>query len=965
MSSSFGKKVFEDSNGFIWICTQDGLNRFDGKNFQIYRKDAQSYYRMPGSDINAITEDTASKILWAITSSGGIAGISTISYKVVKTIYIPLGASGKVIWLRSMVFLAGKLWLGTDKGLYSYDPKTDKFTIFKFPQRVTEYINVEVLSGDGRSNLWIANDNGTLIVYDVLKNKIVTWDKHSFLKQKDVQYFLNFTQIYIKNPENALISTASDVYEVTLADNSFRIKKIILPGKTKAYYPLQSVTLIGNELWVATSKGIYTLNKAKRAALIADNDIGPGENVFRIVVDIFEDKQKNVWISLPNGVVMIPASHHKIESYYISADNKTRLNRCYSIFEYSSAIIYAGGDEGLYEINRNTGVISQPFSNTQVFGIDTLYNGMAIACGQDGIRVRVANNKWINASAIYNELAVISNSSVNRVLSIADTLVFFALETYAELYCWRPKKKTIERVNLEFNLNGFDAGLINELRYINKNELIILCDNAVYTYNLKSGQSKKFQFNDPATKKPIKYYFDIELCNNYFYLCTYENGIIELKKDFTFSKSLNSYAGVGIPGSYKVAAINDSILLVTTNNGLYRFNTKSKAGNGCSILYESSGLQTHQFEEGCAIWGKSGYIAGGLNGFQVIDTSLFNDSSKTYPFYMNISEITKKNGTKESFSLNPYDNNIFGPDVYSVVLNFSLPHYGDAAYTQYEYRIKTGEQNWIDNGGQQRILLTDLPPGKYSLQIRAKTTQLNWQYSNPIKIEFLPPWYRTKLFFALCTVLIGFIIFGIYKYRIHELHKEYRFKEKIAADLHDDLGSTINGIRILTEVGEQSGSAEYYTPVKKGLQEAAQSLREMIWVLDNKTNNASHIFEKLQSNTKLILYEKNINLILSIHPSLSRVSLKMDEKRDLYLILKEFINNSIKYADCTIIEINATTVSGKLNISIRDNGKGFDINRVIKGNGLHNIRQRAQRCNLSAEFISATGKGTLLLLKPL
>ncbi len=965
MSSSFGKKVFQDSNGFIWICTQDGLNRFDGKNFQVYRKDAQSFYRMPGSDINAIAEDTASKMLWAITSSGGIAGISTVSYKVVKTLSIPIGASGKVIWLRSMVFLGGKLWLGTDKGLYAYEPKSGKFTVLKFPNSVAEYINVEILSGDGKSKLWIGNDNGTLIIYDILENKIIAWNKLAFIKQKDVQYFLNFTQIYLKSSESAIISTASDVFEVSLTGKNLHINKLTLPGKTNAFYPIQSVAQVADELWVATGKGIYTLNKVKKAAFIADSDIGPGENVFRIVVDIFEDKHKNIWISVPNGVVMIPGSHHKIESYFISADNKSRLNRCYTIFEYSSAIIYAGGDEGLYEINRNTGIINQPLGNTQIFCIDTLYNGTPIACGQNGIHLQAPDGKWIKASAIYNELAVISNSSVNRVLSITDTLVFFGLETYAELYCWRPKKKTIERVNLEFNLKGFDAGLINEIRYFNNNELIILCDNAVYTYDAKSGKSRKFQFNDPLTKKPIKYYFDIELCNNHFYLCTYENGVLELEEDFTFSKSLNVDAGVAIPGSYKITAINDSCLLVTTNNGLYKFNTKSKDGIRCSILYESSGLQTHQFEEGCAIWGKSGYIAGGLNGFQVINTALFNDSLVVYPFKMNISEITRKNGTKESFSLIPDKNNTFGPDVYSIALNFSLPHFADAAYTQFEYRIKANEENWINNSGQHRILLTDLPPGVYSLQIRAKTAQHNWLYSNPIMIQLLPPWYRTNLFYLFCALLLGLFIFGIYKYRVHQLQKEFRFKEKIAADLHDDLGSTINGIRILTEVGEQSGSGEYYTPVKKGLQEAAQSLREMIWVLDNKTNNAINVFEKLESNIKPILFEKNINLTTSIQASLSRIALKTDEKRDLYLILKEFINNSVKYANCSLIEIKAYTTGGKLNISISDNGKGFNMQEIVPGNGLHNIRLRAERCGLRAYFETDKGKGTLLLLKPI
>lgn len=208
------------------------------------------------------------------------------------------------------------------------------------------------------------------------------------------------------------------------------------------------------------------------------------------------------------------------------------------------------------------------------------------------------------------------------------------------------------------------------------------------------------------------------------------------------------------------------------------------------------------------------------------------------------------------------------------------------------------------------------------------------------------------------------MVFGIYKYRVHQLQKEFRFKEKIAADLHDDLGSTINGIRILTEVGEQSGSGEYYTPVKKGLQEAAQSLREIIWVLDNKTNSAINLFEKLEANIKPILLEKNINLKITADSSLSRYTLKTDEKRDLYLILKEFINNSLKYASCSEIRLKADSLKGKLNIEIKDNGIGFDQQLIVPGNGLHNMRLRAERCGLKAHIITAVGEGTKLILYP-
>ena len=302
-----------------------------------------------------------------------------------------------------------------------------------------------------------------------------------------------------------------------------------------------------------------------------------------------------------------------------------------------------------------------------------------------------------------------------------------------------------------------------------------------------------------------------------------------------------------------------------------------------------------------------------------------------------------------------YDENYFRFDF--IGINISSPK-----SVVYKYRMKGLDDEWFETN-QNSVQYTNLNDADYTFEVMAKN---QWGYwSKPASFSFIvtPPFWETWIFILIVSVLVLFIITYIATYRYRQLLALERFRIKIAADLHDNIGSSLTEISILGEVlSKNAGGENQY--LSKGLSKISETSRELIdrmsdivWLVNPKRDSLYDLIIRLKDSYSETLSYNGISFKSQNLQSLQNVSLNMENRQNLYLIFKEGINNSIKHSSCSEINIEAAVKGKSLEVILRDNGIGFSDEMSI-GNGIENMKERAKIIGGKLIVKSEKGEGT-------
>ena len=258
-------------------------------------------------------------------------------------------------------------------------------------------------------------------------------------------------------------------------------------------------------------------------------------------------------------------------------------------------------------------------------------------------------------------------------------------------------------------------------------------------------------------------------------------------------------------------------------------------------------------------------------------------------------------------------------------------------------------------------------PGTYKLHIKTSNSSGFFNLGDKfIILEVEPKWYQTWWFYLLIALTVAAILYALYRYRISHIKKQHEIRKNIATDLHDDLGSTLNSIKVFTNLAISGvKQEESLQQVKDNLTEATMSLRDMIWVLDDSLDTVDELITRLKQFAIPVAAASNIEAIIKADSEVNNRQLTKEEKRNLFLICKEAINNSIKYSGGSRIDVSITASGKKMQIAVADNGKGFDVDGVKKGYGLKNMEYRAGQIKYKVALDSIPASGTSIIISPI
>ncbi len=455
-----------------------------------------------------------------------------------------------------------------------------------------------------------------------------------------------------------------------------------------------------------------------------------------------------------------------------------------------------------------------------------------------------------------------------------------------------------------------------------------------------------------------------------------EKGLFIYNSNMKLIKNFNTTSGLRNDCIYAIMPTSNGCF-VSTNVGI-----SSIASDGTIHNYSKEmGLQENEFNTNAVLKMKSGKILfGGVNGitaFYPETLTQTKDKPQIHIIQITVDDVPQSSASgiwfANSIKLNYKQNR----------LRFDIAAMGMLNVNEYvyQYRLTDFDTTWQTTYQPTNINYV-LQPGNYTLEIKCHPLlSANEVFTKNFSITITPPYWQTWWFRAIVfACIVAVIYFSVYRYNRSKYLRKIRLletqqqiqteRERISRELHDNIGSQLSFI--ISNIDWTIDSSERMTKAEEMQRLAAindtaknvmSNLRESIWALNKEKITLEEFADKLKHYIQNIIELKPGLELVSKENIRSNISFSPTETLNLFRICQEVINNIIKHAQATLIKIYISSDENKFSILIEDNGKGFDVHEQLNGHyGLQNMQYRAHELNLTISIQSEEGIGTTVLI---
>ena len=527
--------------------------------------------------------------------------------------------------------------------------------------------------------------------------------------------------------------------------------------------------------------------------------------------------------------------------------------------------------------------------------------------------------------------------------------------------------------NHESNIYSFCLVLNEHILYTGMN-----FSDSIYTYNEMNGSKKAIVIpSDYSNGKPCSIVsFAIDKLQN-LWCGTSGNGIliynIPSQKWITHISQNNGYFPVITSG---IVADDDGVVWCNTSEGLFSFNPGNfhfknytqKEGlggeNNCGNLVLLPG---HQL-----LFNNINYAYTKCT-FGIIHTKPVDTCIQIIPI-----SITNLKVLGEDFLTDTLLDNmqqiILPPNKNAFSLGYAGISITDGDKLLYSYILEHAEKKWHHAGKEQSLSYINLSPGKYVLHIKCKSLdETIASRERLLYITVLPAWHQTILFKILLILFISLLLFTAIRYYLREQLKKQQAilenekaitqeRNRIAADMHDDVGAGLSRIRYITSSmkDRKDMNDDDINKIVSLSDESVEKMNEIIWALNQGNQQLEELIYYTRSQCSEMVNNAGLEFNFNIPENIPAKIINWKDARNIYLLVKEAVNNAIKHAGATEISIDFMA-DDTLRVTIKDNGIGFnEASARIEGNGLKNYKKRIDSINGSYSLKTSPGNGTEL-----
>ncbi|MFO7445667.1 MAG: two-component regulator propeller domain-containing protein [Ignavibacteriaceae bacterium] len=994
LSQSSVSAIYQDKKGFLWFGTANGLNKYDGYDFIVYKHDPDDTNSLSNDMITAITEDREG-MLW-IGTEGGLNKFDPVEEKFTR--YAANHGKENMISSNNVYSLLvdkkGMIWIGTfGTGLNKFDPHSGRFSLYKNISNnfVHSGLNfIRNIKEDKEGKLWLGTYGG-VSVFDPETEKFRNYSKE-FLKQnpdiKEEVYALNID-------DDGIVWFGTDGNLNMFNPHTGKLNSYISGDKTVNTYFRIWALLVDSKgnVWLGTGEnGIHIFNKKENSfTIIRNNPVKPLSLSDNSVVALYEDRGGVIWVGTSSsGINKYIGNKNKFKHVKHDPENLNTISPglVFGIAEDKYGFLWVGTLNGLNKISKN-GKVTRYIRKPDCSGCISSSKIRAIEEDQDGniwIATQWGLNKYDRRKDIFIKYKTdpshrnwLSTNNLSCLYIDREGIIWIGSFNYG-LQRFDPVKETFKLYSYEDgNGGGLKSNRIMTLGEDNEGKLLIGTESGLHIFDKQSGKvvQEYRTGKDSASlsnESILSVYCDKD---GIIWLGTYGGGLNKIDKKKQRVSRFSEAQGLPNNVVYGILPDDSDNLWLSTNKGLVRF---SKKTNNVRIYDPSDGLQSYEFNSNAFYRSRSGELFfGGVNGYnsffpeEVTDNtaipSVVITSAKTAQSVLSKGGIISSDSPVEL----SYNQNFITFDFVS--LDFTNPK-----KNKYAYKLEGLEEKWINSGNRRFVTYTNLEPGKYVFKVKASNGDEIWnEQGASFSFIIYPPFWQTWWFYIAAAFMITGAVISIHKYRVRlkvkQLLEIENMRKKIADDFHDELGHKLTKISLYSELMRKGLVEKPGEPVSlendenylKKINEAANTLfddtKDFIWSIDPVKDTLYDLAVYLKDFGDELFDKSGIAFrVNEISVELSEINLPMDWKRQLILLFKEAMNNCLRHSECTNVELSVSAPDEKIEITLKDDGKGFITNNGLKGRGLVNMKARADKLKAMLTIESVPGKETVIRL---
>lgn len=969
LTDNFISKVITDRRGFLWIATKNGLSRYDGYNFK-------NYTHIPG--------DTSSL---------------------------------RSIWITDLLLdSAGTLWISTEGGLCYYDALYDRFHYINGTDNMHVLYRAPLCQGSDAYTLWLAAEDGlfridtrTKTYTHMLKEHIpdpqcIVYDKNRLLTGTRTNGIYAFEAGSKQLQKLAIPTLPADAQTIDLYKDD---DGTIYAGTNAGLLSIRDTS------YRLFNKGTPELQHLDFDDIMCISSFprltGPG----RLICGTYDNKV----------LVFDKQQQQFIYSWQNRNSKLSNMPRgIFSCLFLMDHILWIGTDHGLFKLNMNMQDIVSENIPQIMFGDNIVLVKKIYQDPHNKQHLWLTLDKPVGGIAVYNT----TQRRVTQWLqtlpkgeSPEACVVYQDLQPDKQGYLWAIAEKEIH----QYQLTSFQRTAHTPPRTCysasvdHQQNLWIGTDRGLMYYNTHTRQFTPYDYSFNGTSVensslwlsfPVQ---DIQhdqqhtvwlTCIKYglFSFNTQSCTYTPHRQPFTscydtrnrcsslsFDQQGNIWVGT-MAGLTQYLPQRDSFINFNRTHGLqstYVYSVKADTnqciwgrGNTGVFYYD---MQQHKFTNYLLPASQSSafflqrisavsdkMLAGYEGGYNIFALNNRNPVKETppdpyiarcyvmnAPFYYNSDSILLQ---PPSFD---YHQTLFRFD-------FSAVNFNDNNNITFLYKLQGLDKDWQRSSGPSNASYSNLKPGQYLFLV--KTRNSNGIESGVAGFLFTiqTPFWQTGWFYTLIGLAIVGVFYVFYRTRINRLTALYQLRSKISKDLHDDIGAALSSISIMSAVAQkkidsQPEEAKHVaTRIESTSRNMVGAISDMVWSINPDIDTLEQIIVRLREYMSNMFDDTRTQYLLHCTPQLLARKISMELRKDIYLISKEIINNTVKYADAEHFSLHFSMEKNCLVIASEDDGVGFNQEHARKGNGLYNITERARKQKGKA-VISTDDSGTRWLIK--
>lgn len=947
------ERMYEDHAGYVWLGTAEGLYRFDGINYLLYTS-KDPYHGLGREVINCIYED------------------------------------------RDRQF-----WVGARTGLYRYVPEKRDFEKFSFTDDMyPKYIHQEndssflVLCLQGIYHFYPQSNRWDVVNTGVEKRSIyaVACGKH----------------------DDMWIGTDDKVRRYDLHSKTYQDYPLPIPVYTKPGEKIQVASMFldsREQLWINTwYKGLVSIDTRSGKTMLLDTlRTRLDEGLMEIYVSSFaEDDEGNIWLANTNKGVNIYHPHDgtftriregadfsyglkgrdfilmadrekniwvksDLALHYLSrsslspsllSDPKAYIHDALCMRYVTDQYLLVGTYFGMFGVNlvsHKVNPLSDLLQLPDTYNAEFQSTPDALVIGRDiwvsspqGLRrmsyvERSGGDLSFSFSSLY---PCATNFFPTKLFPLNDSLLFVKARINTTSFA------TFNKLTSQYMYYTLqDSMVINyAMPFSGDTILMAIRNRGLYYYTIHDQALQFIPWTFGTQEIPMVnpvFFKMVALHNGRYALCSENYSLIIFDPR---TRTFNHVDVASLANTNRVYSVEEdsvhNLWIQASNQLLYykqkegsllKINMSNSFGGDMPYFFMKDGKQLHTTYNGGVYQVDPGQLF-----FKTQKPGLYLESIKSRDHELNWHQAT-------AIRLDYEDN--------FLTYDFTGLDYDNPTGITYWYKIEEINEAWQFLGNRPSVRFGNLAPGRYHFVIKASNDAGIWSDEvHAPEIIIRPPfWRRWWFLLGIVATIVSMVLYLIRVKRL-KLEAELRIRNQIAKDLHDDIGSTLSGIKIFSVIasgmsGENKELSSLLQQIRDKSDMMMQSMSDIVWSINPAHDSLQDMVIRLKQYMAEVLESQDIEVHYSAPTDIRTIKIDLGHRKELYLAFKEIINNAAKYSECSHFYFDISRQKGDILVHIKDDGKGMDEGSMQYGNGLKNIESRIRQIGAQMTRQSAPGAG--------